>query len=94
MRVGVTDAAVPGLADPVLPEGPDEGRKVCKMAKRDLDSDREVLQTARLDGPRRVIRQGVLDPGLLGAGEHGAAMLAERAGMGQRVELTPDAAED
>ena len=43
-----------------------------------------MLQAIRLEGPRRVIPEDVADPSLLGTGEHGAAMVAERAGMGQR----------
>ncbi len=77
MPGGVTDAAILGLAGPVLPEGPDEGRQVCKMAKRDLDSDREVLKAVRLDGPRRVTSEDLSDPSLLGTGEHGGATVAE-----------------
>jgi hypothetical protein len=36
VRDGVTDAAIVGLAGPVLPEAPDEGSKVREMPEWDL----------------------------------------------------------
>jgi len=42
-----------------------------------------MLQAIRLDGPRRVIREDVADPSLLGTGEHGATIVAERHRVGQ-----------
>jgi hypothetical protein len=61
----------------MLAETPDKGRQVCKMAKRDLGSDCEVLEAVRLDGPGRVTSEDLSDPSLLSAGEHGAAIVAE-----------------
>ena len=42
-----------------------------------------MLQAERRDGPRRVIREDVADPSLLGTGEHGAAIVAEQHRVGQ-----------
>jgi hypothetical protein len=42
-----------------------------------------MLQAVRLDGPRRVIRQGVSDSRLLGTGEHGGAIVAEERRLDQ-----------
>ena len=42
-----------------------------------------MLQAERRDGPRRVIREDVADPSLLGAGEHGPAIVAEQHRVGQ-----------
>jgi hypothetical protein len=53
------------------------------MSGRDLHGGGQVLEAIRLDGPRRVIGEDVADPGLLGTGEHGAAMVAERTEVGQ-----------
>jgi hypothetical protein len=73
-----------GLTGPVLPKSPDEGREICEMGGGDLCGDGQMLQAIRLDGPRRVIGEDLSDLSLLGTGEHGAAMVAERAGEGQR----------
>lgn len=87
--VGITDAAGAGLASAVLPEAPNERRQVGQMPRRDLHSGSQMLQAIGLDGPRPVIGEDVADPGLLATGEHGAAMVAERAGVGQRGRLIP-----
>jgi hypothetical protein len=71
VRVGVTEASLLGLAGPMLPEDPDEGGEVSEMRSRDQRGGGQVLQAIHLDGPWRVIRQGVSNPGFLGAGEHG-----------------------
>ncbi len=54
------------------------------MGGGDLCGGGQMLQAIRLDGPRRVIGEDIVEPGLLGTGEHGAAMVAERAGQGQQ----------
>jgi hypothetical protein len=54
------------------------------MFARDLHCGGQMFQAIRLDDPRRMVAENVADPGLLGTGEHGAAMVAERAGVGQR----------
>jgi hypothetical protein len=41
-----------------------------------------MLQAICLVGPRQVIPEDVADPSLLGTGEHGAAVVAERAEVG------------
>src|SRR5512142_70120 len=79
VRGGVTGAAVAGLAGPVLPQAPNERCQVGQMSGRDLHGGGQMFEAIRLDGPRRVIGEDVADPGLLGTGEHGAAMVAERA---------------
>jgi len=48
-----------------------------------------MLETIRLEGPRRIIAEDLSHPTLLGTGEHGAAMVAERAGEGQRANSCP-----
>ena len=72
----------------MLPQAPNECRQVCQMARRDPHGGGQVLEAIGLDGPRRVINEDLSDPGLLGTGEHGAAMVAERTEVGQRGELT------
>ncbi len=84
VSVGVTEAPILGLACRVLPVDPDEGGEVREVRQRDLRGGK-VLQAVHLDSPWRVIRKGVPDPGLLGAGEHEAAIVAERAGLGQQA---------
>jgi len=74
---------VAGLAGAVLSQAPNERRQAGQMSGRDLHGGGQVLEAIRLDGPRRVIGEDVTDPGLLGTGEHGAAMVAEREGLGQ-----------
>jgi hypothetical protein len=66
----------------VLPESPDEGREIREMGGWDLGGGGQMLQAICLDGPRQVIPEDVADPSLLGTGEHGAAMVAERAEVG------------
>ena len=83
VRVGVTEASVLGLAGAMLAQAPNERRQVCQMSGRDLHGSGEVLEAIRLDDPRRVIAEDLSNPSLLGTGEHGAAMVAERAEVGQ-----------
>jgi len=78
-----TGAAVLSLAGPVLPESADEGREIREMGGWDLGGGGQVLEAIRLDGPRQVIPEDLSDASLLGTGEHGAAMVAERAEVGQ-----------
>jgi len=78
-----TGTPVAGLAGAVLSQAPNERRRAGQMSGRDLHGGGQVLEVIRLDGPRRVIGEDVTDPGLLGTGEHGAAMVAEREGLGQ-----------
>ena len=59
------------------------------MGDRDLYGRGQMFEAIRLDGPRRVTSEDVADPGLLGTGEHGTAMVSERAEGGQRGGLTP-----
>jgi hypothetical protein len=77
VSVGVTDAAVPGLAGPVDPEIPDEGGEVRQMREWDLCADGQMLQAICRKRPRQVMPEDVSDPGLLGAGEHAAPIVAE-----------------
>jgi hypothetical protein len=88
MRVRVTDAPVLSLAGPVLAKTSDEGSKVREMPGRDLHGGGQMLQAVHLDGPRRVIPEDLSNPSLLGTGEHGAAIVTERAAMGQGDYLT------
>jgi hypothetical protein len=67
----------------MLSQAPNERGQVGQMSGRDLHGGGQVLEAIRLDGPRRVIGEDVADPGLLGTGEHGAAMVAEGAEVGQ-----------
>jgi hypothetical protein len=80
---GTTGAPVLGPAGPGRPEIPNEGRKIREMGDRDLYGGGQVLEAIRLDDPRRVIAEDPSNPSLLGTGEHGAAMVAERAEVGQ-----------
>jgi hypothetical protein len=59
------------------------------MPGRDLGGGGQMFEAIRLDGPGWVIAQDVPDPSLLGTGEHGAAIVAERAAVGQQAEVTP-----
>jgi hypothetical protein len=88
VRVDITGATVAGLASAVLPEAPNERRQVCQMFARNLHCGGQMFQAIRLDDPRRTVAENVADPSLLGTGEHGAAMVAERAGVGQRGAVT------
>lgn len=83
MPTGTTGAPVLGPAGPGRPEIPDEGRKIREMGDRDLYGGGQVLEAICLNDPRRMIGEDLANPSLLGAGEHGAAMVAERVGVGQ-----------
>ncbi len=72
MPVGITKAPDLPLARAPLMQAPHEGGQVGRVCARDLRGAREVLKAERLDGPRRVVRQDVTDPSLLGTGEHAA----------------------
>src|SRR4029434_7434652 len=87
----VTGAAVLGLADSVSPEIPDQGREVCEMREGDLRACRQVLQAICGRRPRSMRPDNLSDPGLLGAREHGAGIVAERAEVGQTVAVQSDA---
>jgi hypothetical protein len=52
------------------------------MGDGDLCGGGQMLQAIRLDDPRQVIPEDLSDPGLLGTGEHGAAMVAEQPRVG------------
>ncbi len=52
-------------------QGADEGGEVGCVRPWDLGRGRKMLQAERLDGPRRVVRQDIADPSLLGTREHG-----------------------
>jgi hypothetical protein len=67
----VTGAAVAGLAGPIQPEVPDEGREIPEMGQRDLCGGRQMLQTVRQNVPRRVTPEDLSNPSLLRAREHG-----------------------
>ena len=82
MPARTAGAPILSLAGPVLPEFPDEGREIREMGGWDLGGGSQMLQAICLDGPRQVIPEDVADPSLLGTGEHGAAMVAERAEVG------------
>ena len=82
MPARTAGAPVLSLAGPVLPEFPDEGREIREMGGWDLGGGGQMLQAICLDGPRQLIPEDVADPSLLGTGEHGAAMVAERAEVG------------
>jgi hypothetical protein len=88
VRVSVTEATVASLAGAVLPQAPNECRQVCQMARRHLPGGSQMFQAIRLDDPQRVVGEDLSDPSLLGTREHDATMVAERAGVGQRGELT------
>jgi hypothetical protein len=47
VRVGIAEAAVLGLAGPVLPEDPDEGGEVREVRRRDQRGGGQVLPPAR-----------------------------------------------
>ncbi len=83
MPVGITNATDLPLALAPLMQAAHEGGEVGPMPQRGRRGDRQMLEAERLDGPGRVIRQDVTDPSLLGTREHGAAIVAERARLGQ-----------
>ena len=72
MPAGVTDAAVTCLAGAVRPEVPDESCEIRQMCDGDLRAGRQVRQAICRRRPRRITPENLSDPGLLGAGEHGA----------------------
>ncbi len=76
MPVCIANAPDVAQALAALIQGSNEDGEVGRVAARDLRGGGQVLEAERLDGPRWVTRQDVEDPGLLGAGEHGAAIVA------------------
>jgi hypothetical protein len=83
VRVGVADAPVLGLTGSLLSKPPNESSQVRQMPERDLAGGSQMLQAVHLDGPRWTPSEDVSDSGFLGAGEHGAAMVAEDHQVGQ-----------
>ena len=83
MVARTTDPADLGLAGPARPEVPDEGREVSEMGGRDLCADRQMLQAVRRKSPRHVTLEDLTDSSLLGAGEHGAAIVFDPPYVGQ-----------
>ena len=77
------DAAELGLAGPARSEVPDEGREIGEMGLRDLGGGRQMLEAVRSKGPRRAAPEKVLNASLLGAGEHGAAIVVDPPYVGQ-----------
>jgi hypothetical protein len=78
------DAAELGLAGPARSKVPDEGREVGEMSGRNLGGSRQMFQAVRRQNPRRVTPEDLSDSSLLGAGEHGAGIVAEQHHVGQR----------
>jgi hypothetical protein len=78
-----TDAAELGLAAPARSKVPDEGREVSEMSGRDLGGSRQMLQAVRRENLWRVTPEDLSDSSLLGAGEHGAGIVADRGHGGQ-----------
>lgn len=83
MIARATDAAELGLTGPAGAEVPDKGREVGEMGGRDLSGGRQVLQAVREPGPRRVTPEDLSDANLLGAGEHGGAIVVDPHHLGQ-----------
>jgi hypothetical protein len=83
MPVRGTDAAVAGLASTVRPETSDKGREVGQMCGWDLCGGRQMLQTIRRENPRQVTPEDLSDTSLLGAGEHGGAIVVDQHPVGQ-----------
>ena len=71
MPVGITEASEASLAVAPLMQGSDEDRQIWQVPGRDLGSGRQMLEAVGLDGPGRAAPEDRLDPGFLGAGEHG-----------------------
>lgn len=93
MPARLTDAAEVGLAGPARSEVPDEGGEVPEMCGWDLCGGRQMLQAVRRKSPRSVTPEDLSNPSLLGAGEHGGAMVAEPHHAGQRPGAWPTAFE-
>ena len=91
MPARLTGAAEVGLAGPARSQVPDEGREVPEMCGWDLCRGRQMLQAVRRKSPRSVTPEDLSDPSLLGAGEHGGAMVAEQHHAGQRPGAWPTA---
>lgn len=83
MVARTTDAAELGLTGPARPEVPDEGREVGEMGGRDLRGSRQMLQAVRRQSPRQVTPEDLSDSSLLGAGEHGGAIVVDPSHLGQ-----------
>jgi hypothetical protein len=77
------DAAELGLAGPARSEVPDEGREIGEMGLRDLGGSRKMLQAVRRKSPRWLTPEDLSDSSLLGAGEHGAAIVVDPPYVGQ-----------
>jgi hypothetical protein len=71
MSIGITEASEASLAVAPLMQGSDEDREIWQVPGRDLGSGRQMLEAVGLDGPGRTAPEDRLDPGFLGAGEHG-----------------------
>jgi hypothetical protein len=89
MPVGITEAAEASLAVAPLVLGSDEDGEICHMPGRDLGRGREMLEAVGLDDPGRAAPEDSSGSTFLGTGEHGAAIVAERSGLGQQAESMP-----
>ena len=82
MPVGIAEASEPSLAVTPLMQASDEGGEIGQVSGRDLGRARQMLEAIGLDAPGRAAPEDRSDSGLLGAGEHGAGIVAERAEVG------------
>jgi len=78
-----TGAAEVGQAGPARSEVPNEGRQVREMRGWDLCGGRQMLEAVHRRHPRLVIPEDLSDPSLLGAREHGGAIVVEPHRVGQ-----------
>jgi hypothetical protein len=65
-------------------QGSDEGREIWQVPGGDLGSGRQMLEAVGVDGPGLAAPEDRVDPGFLGAGEHGGAIVADQHPMGQQ----------
>jgi len=82
MPVGITEASEASLAVAPLMQGSDEDREIWQVPGRDLGSGRQMIEAVGLDRPGRAAPEDLSDTSLLGAGEHGAAILVDRHHVG------------
>jgi hypothetical protein len=66
-------------------EGSDKDREIWQVPGGDLSSRRQMLEAVSVDSSGRAAPEDRLDPGFLGTGEHGGAIVADQHHVGQQL---------
>ncbi len=82
MPMGIAESPDVTQARTMPTQRADDGGKVGYVRPWDVGCGRKMLQAERLDGPRRVIRQDIADPSLLGTREHGGGYRSRMSAAG------------